>query len=93
MRLLWAARIAGLAVVVAMFAGGLWLTDHRFDEALDRLCVQGNEGRDDLRHALADTLTENLVGAAETPPEPVRVERYRTGLLEDLEREFPDREC
>ena len=61
-------QVAVYAVLVGMFSGGLWLTEHRFDQALNRQCVQGNEGRDDLRHAFADVLTTNLVAAAENPP-------------------------
>lgn len=51
-------------------------------------CEGVNVNRDDLRHAFADVLTQNLVEAAQTPPDPARVEAYRTGLLEDLETEF-----
>lgn len=54
-------------------------------------CEAANRSRDDLRHAIADTLTDNLVEAARTPPDPAVVEGYRTGIREDLEADFAAR--
>lgn len=87
------ARIGVYVVLVAMFVGSLWLTEHRFAQALHDQCEQANNGRDDLRHAFSDVLTDNLVKAADVAPDPARVERYRDNLLADLEIEFPDRKC
>lgn len=85
--------LAMLVIIVAGNAAGFAALDaqERAQEHAD--CVNANAGRDDLRHAFSDVLTDNLVAAARTPPDPAVVERYRRGLLDDLEREFPDRDC
>lgn len=58
-----------------------------------RDCLGANTRRDELRAAFSTVLVENLVAVAEEPPDPERVDRFRAGILDDLEQEWPDSEC
>ena len=71
--------------------------NHRLEAEIEarevQSCARVNESRGDLRSAFVDTLTDNLVAAAENPPDPARVKAYRSRLLADLEAAYPDRDC
>lgn len=88
------ARIGVYVVVVAMFAGGLWLTDYRFDQALQAVaeqreidraqgCIGSWEGRLGVR-----SLIDGLVSAS-AGTDPARVAAFR----EDMARRLPDPDC
>lgn len=98
------ARFAAYALVVVVGSWGIWSVRDEIrqrERADDRAkvvedyrdCLSTNDRRDELRHAFSTVLVDNLVAVAEEPPEPELVDRFRQGILDDLEREWPNIEC